>query len=73
MKKTHTIPPEAGQAIKAARLDAGLTQTKLATSVGITLRQIQRVENGESDPGALAARTLLAIADLLGADPHDFV
>ena len=53
-----------------ARIKAGLTQKQLAERSGVNIRQIQRVELGESDAGNLTARNLLAIADALGADPR---
>lgn len=53
-----------------ARVKAGLTQKQLAERSGVNIRQIQRVELGESDAGNLTARNLLAIADALGADPR---
>lgn len=36
-----------GQTIKAARIAKGLTQSQLASASGISLRSIQRIENGE--------------------------
>lgn len=53
-----------------ARVKVGLTQKQLAERSGVNIRQIQRVELGESDAGNLTARNLLAIADALGADPR---
>lgn len=39
-----------GQAIKTARLDAGLTQEELAEQVGITARYIMAIENENKQP-----------------------
>lgn len=51
-----------------SRRMAGMTQAELAEKSGVNIRQIQRVEIGEADPGNLTARNLLAIADALGVD-----
>lgn len=59
--------------IKSAREIAGMTQAQLSQKSGVAIRQIQRVENGESSVGNLAARNLLAIADALGVDPHNLI
>lgn len=55
------------------RIKAGLTQKRLSDLSGVNIRQIQRVENGESEAGNLTAKNLLAIADALGIDPHGLV
>lgn len=51
-----------------SRRMADMTQAELAEKSGVNIRQIQRVEIGEADPGNLTARNLLAIADALGVD-----
>lgn len=56
-----------------SRRMAGLTQTDLAVKSGVNRRQIQRVELGEADAGNLTARNLIAIADVLGANPKDLI
>lgn len=65
--------PETVNSLRAARISAGLTQHQLAAASGVNVRQIQRVENGESEAGNLTARNLLAIADALGVDPHELI
>ena len=55
------------------RLAAGLTQQELSASSGVNIRQIQRVELGEAEPGNLTAKNLLSIADALGVDPRDLI
>lgn len=65
--------PESVGTLRATRLKAGLTQKQLADASGVNVRQIQRVENGESEAGNLTARNLLAIADALGVDPHELI
>lgn len=53
------------------RTCAGLTQQALSASSGVNIRQIQRVESGESEAGNLTLRNAVAIADALGADVRD--
>lgn len=55
------------------RVQAGLTQKQLSEASGVNVRQIQRVELGESDAGNLTARNLLALADVLGVDPRELI
>lgn len=59
--------------IKEARIAAGLTQKELAAKVGIPYQSIQKLEYGSRDPGRMEARTLIAIADALGVDPHALI
>lgn len=60
-------------AIKIARIAIGMTQKQLSETSGVNIRQIQRVENGESEAENLTAKNLLAIADALGVDPHSLL
>lgn len=46
---------------------------KLADLSGVNIRQIRRVEIGESKAENLTAKNLLALADVLGIDPHELV
>ncbi len=59
--------------LREARINAHLTQQQLADVSGVNVRQIQRVELGESEAGNLTARNILALADALGVDPHDLI
>lgn len=54
-----------GQLIKDLRLKKGITQEELAARTDISVRTIQRIENGDVDPRAY---TLQAIADGLGVE-----
>ena len=56
--------------LKAQRIKAGLTQQQLSDIARVNIRQIQRVENGESEAGNMTARNLLAIATALCVDPY---
>ena len=50
-----------------------MTQVELAAKTNINIRQIQRVECGESDAGNLTAKNIIALADALRVDVHDLV
>src|SRR5262245_44055056 len=54
-----------GQLIKELRLKKGITQEDLAARTDISVRTIQRIENGEVDPRAY---TLQSIAEALEVD-----
>lgn len=56
--------------LKKFRQAADLTQKELADKTGINIRQIQKYESGEYALGNMTAKTLLAISDALGVDPH---
>ena len=53
-----------GKRIRKARLDAGLTQFKLATSSGYSLTSIQDWEAGRENP---SRRAIKALEEALGA------
>jgi len=59
-------PSNLGQRLKAARLHAGLTQTKLAIEAGTTATHVMDIENG--DPGLEGK--LVRIAASVGVNPH---
>ena len=43
---------EVGRRIRARRLEQGMSQTELATQVGLTFQQIQKYEKGVNRVGA---------------------
>lgn len=55
------------------RLKSGMTQAELSKKSGIYIRQIQKVESGEIETGNMAAKTLFALADALGADARELL
>ena len=55
------------------RRGAGLSIKELSEASGVNIRQIQRVELGESEAGNLTAKNLLALADVLEIDPHKLI
>ena len=50
------------------RKASGLSQEALAADVGIDMRQLGRIERGESFP---SMGTLIALAERLGVDPTE--
>lgn len=66
-EEDDTDPPTT---LKKARIDARLTQQQLADATGVNIRQIQRLELGESQSGNITAKNLLAISKAVGIDPE---
>lgn len=67
LKKIHSIfnylDMEFKDRLKAARTDKGISQSKLATLVGVHVTNISRYERGENKP---TASVLSKLADALG-------
>lgn len=59
-----------GQAIKKARQQKGLTQTQLATVIGVKATQISWWETGEHFPSIL---NCISLADVLGVTLDELV
>jgi transcriptional regulator with XRE-family HTH domain len=59
-----------GQIIREARIKKGMTQEELAEKTDISIRTIQRIENGEVDPRSY---TLMSIAKVLEIDYEELV
>lgn len=59
-----------GAKIRQHRLEAGLTQTQLSASTGITQPSISAIENGQIDVQVV---TLMRIAASIGVDLVNFV
>jgi transcriptional regulator with XRE-family HTH domain len=62
-RKPDPVDIEVGQRIKIQRLAAGLSQTELGESIGVTFQQVQKYEKGANRVGA---GRLTQIADVLG-------
>jgi transcriptional regulator with XRE-family HTH domain len=60
---------EVGQRIKIQRLSAGLSQTKLGESVGVTFQQVQKYEKGANRVGI---GRLTRIARVLNVSVNSF-
>lgn len=56
--------------INEARKKAGITQKQLATTAGVNIRLIQKLEGKETKIKNTTAKNLIAIADALKIDPH---
>jgi transcriptional regulator with XRE-family HTH domain len=51
-RKPDSVDIEVGQRIKIQRLAAGLSQTELGESIGVTFQQVQKYEKGANRVGA---------------------
>jgi transcriptional regulator with XRE-family HTH domain len=51
-RKPDPVDIEVGQRIKIERLAAGLSQTELGESIGVTFQQVQKYEKGTNRVGA---------------------
>ena len=68
-KRTAEADKRVGACVRAARVKAGLSQSKLATGLGITFQQLQKYEKGKN---RIAVSTLLLIAEALSLPVHSF-
>ena len=68
-KRTAEADRRVGACVRAARVKAGLSQSKLATELGITFQQLQKYEKGKN---RIAVSTLLLIADALSLTVQSF-
>lgn len=59
--------------IKTYRKKQGLTQTDLANLAGLNIRQIQKIENGESKTENITLKTMQAIAQALNVKIDDLI
>ena len=53
-----------GELIKELRVKKGMTQEELAAKTDISVRTIQRIENGEVDPRAFTLQAIAAALDI---------
>ena len=68
-KRTAEADKRGGACVRAARVKAGLSQSKLAAELGITFQQLQKYEKGKN---RIALSTLLLIADALSLPEQSF-
>lgn len=59
--------------IREHRKTKHMTLRQLSDLSGVSVTQIQAVETGQSSPGNMAAKNLLAIAAALKADPYELL
>lgn len=63
------IDVHVGGAIRAARLQRGITQTGMAEAIGVSFQQVQKYENGSN---RISASALSRIAAALGCKIGEF-
>ncbi|MGI3904069.1 MAG: helix-turn-helix domain-containing protein [Janthinobacterium lividum] len=68
-KRTAEADKRVGACVRAARVKAGWSQSKLATELGVTFQQLQKYEKGKN---RIAVSTLLLIADALTVPVRSF-
>ncbi len=68
-KRTAEADKRVGACVRAARIKAGLSQSKLAGELGITFQQLQKYEKGKN---RIAVSTLLLIAEALDLPVNSF-
>ena len=59
--------------LKKLRTAKNMTQKQLADGSGVNIRQIQRVENGDSDMSNITLGNAIKMADALGVDVRDLI
>jgi transcriptional regulator with XRE-family HTH domain len=59
---------ELGERLTRRRIDAGLTQARLAEEAGVSKRTVERIEAGRSTDFAVLLRTLRVLSLLPGLD-----
>lgn len=65
MQQVLSIPSQLGVLLKAARKEAGLSQTQLAERLGISQ---SRMSHMELNPGSVSLEQLLALFGILGLE-----
>jgi transcriptional regulator with XRE-family HTH domain len=60
-----------GRRVRAARQSAGLSQLKLARTIGVSLSTVVRLERG--DGKRVDLHRIREIADVLDADPYTLI
>ena len=69
VKRPDPVDVEVGHRIRIERLSRGLSQTALATQLGVTFQQVQKYEKGVNRVGA---GRLTKIAEVLGVPVGSF-
>ena len=59
--------------LKKLRTAKNMTQEQLADGSGVNIRQIQRVENGDSDMSNITLGNAIKLADALGVDVKELL
>lgn len=63
VKRSHPIDRQVGQRVRFLRVERKMSQTTLASSVGLTFQQMQKYESGAN---RISASKLVQIAHALG-------
>src|SRR5215467_8196798 len=72
-RKPDPVDIEVGQRIKIQRLAAGLSQTELGESIGVTFQQVQKYEKGANRVGAGRLTQIARVLNVpLNTHPHAF-
>ena len=67
------LPSTRSMTLRAARKAKGLTMQQLSDASGVNIRQIARIEGGESKMSNVTLSNALALADALGVDVRDLL
>lgn len=59
--------------LKKLRTAKNMTQKQLADGSGVNIRQIQRVENGDSDMSNITLGNAIKLADALGVEVKELL
>lgn len=59
--------------LKKLRTAKNMTQKQLADGSGVNIRQIQRIENGDSDMSNITLGNAIKLADALGVDVKELL
>lgn len=62
-KKSEKIVKHFGERVREIRLEKNLTQLDLAAKIGLDIRQIKRIENGESTTSIVNAYLIAKVLD----------
>lgn len=65
--------PEIGKLVRSLRLEAGLTQEKFASELGVTFPTINRWENYRATPSPLALEKIEKMLRRLGSRGHELL
>ncbi len=69
-KRIENIDVEVGNSIKEFRKIRGVTQTGLATALGVTFQQVQKYEKGTN---RISVGSLVTICRVLNIEPMDLL
>ncbi|MFI0964657.1 helix-turn-helix domain-containing protein [Streptomyces sp. NPDC021080] len=66
--RERRVPPAGlGEALRQARVDAGLSQAAVAVAIGVRPDYVSKLERGERCPSARVAESLASVLELSAA------